>query len=315
MRFVVFEDRIAFYIEQLKPAEQRVARTLLAEREQVLVASAASLALKAKTSDATVVRTVRRLGYAGMDDLRHQLAAELGQSLTIADRLVRTLHKVGDETASAFNVTLDIHRDSIEQLRREITSDTFGKAVKLIRSARRIAIFGIGPSGAIVDYFATQLRRFGFDASCLSNTGLLFADDLHQLRPHTVLIVLAYTNVYREVSALLSEATRLKLKSVLLTDTLANKLRGKVDLVLPVARGRVDMLSMHTATLGLIEALLVGIASKKSKTTVQNLEALNILREQLVGRPIALPIKQDSARGREIVAANRREPAPRSGES
>ncbi|MFD2031456.1 hypothetical protein ACFSKM_16300 [Ancylobacter dichloromethanicus] len=60
----------------MSPAEQRVARVLLDAREEVLVASAASLAAKAETSDATVVRTVKSLGFEGMDELRRLLAAE-----------------------------------------------------------------------------------------------------------------------------------------------------------------------------------------------------------------------------------------------
>jgi DNA-binding MurR/RpiR family transcriptional regulator len=302
MTFANFEDRVAFHLDRMSPAEQRVARVLLEAREDVLVASAASLALKAETSDATVVRTVRTLGFSGMDELRRLLAAELKQSLTIAKRLTETLREVGDDIHAAFNVTLDIHRDAIEGLRREITSDIFRSAVELISSATRVAIFGIGPSSSIAGYFAKQLGRFGLEATCLTHTGLLFADDLRQLRSGDVLVVMAYTHVYRELAVLLGEANRLGVKKMLLTDSLGAKLRNQVDLVLPVARGRVDMLSMHTATLGLIEALLVGVAAKNPKATIQNLESLNALREQIVGESVDLAIGQGSAPGGESSA-------------
>jgi DNA-binding MurR/RpiR family transcriptional regulator len=138
-------------------------------------------------------------------------------------------------------------------------------------------------------YLALQLGRFGIDTICLSQTGLLFADDLRKLRKGDVLIALAYTHVYRELAVLLNEADRLALKKLLMTDSLASKLRQRVDLVLPVARGRADMLSMHTATLGLIEALLVGIAVKNSQGTIRSLKALNALREEVVGEAIDVP--------------------------
>ena len=75
-----------------------------------------------------------------------------------------------------------------------------------------------------------------------------------------------------------------------ITDALAAKLRDRVDLVLPVARGRAEMLSMHTATLGLIEALLVGVATKYPKETLACLRLLNAAREKVVGRPMDLSI-------------------------
>lgn len=288
MTFANFEERVAFYLAAMSPAERRVAKVLLEAREDVLVASAASLAIKANTSDATVVRTVQTLGLAGMDELRRTLAAELKQTLTIAKRLTKTLQEVGDDLHAAFNVTLDIQRDAIEALRREISPDLFRHAVTLISSARRVAIFGLGPSSSVADYFAQQLGRFGFDAICLTHTGALFADDLCRLRPGDVLIIMAYTRISRELTILLDEGHRLGIKSILLTDSLSGKLRNRVELVLPAARGRVDMLSMHTATLGLIEALLVGTAASHPKSAVRHLEALNALREQIVGEPVDL---------------------------
>ena len=289
MSFASFDDRVAFHLDKMSPAERRVARLMTEAREEVLVASAASLAEKAETSDATVVRPEKTLGSPAMDELRRQLADELKQSLNIASRLTETLRDVGDDLHAAFNRTLDIHRDAIEGLRRDISPQMFRTAVQAIAGAKRIAIFGIGPSSAVATYFAAQLGRFGIDAVCLAHTGLLFADDLRKLRKGDLLIAFAYTHVYRELAVLLNEADRHQLKKMLLTDSLASKLRRRVDLVLPVARGRADMLSMHTATIGLIETLLVGVAATNGQATIRSLEALNALRKDVVGESLDVP--------------------------
>src|SRR4051794_31463361 len=75
----------------LSAAEQAVVRFFEENREEVLVASAATLAAKIGTSDATVIRATRAIGYAGLDDLRRHLADELRLSLSPAARLTRTL--------------------------------------------------------------------------------------------------------------------------------------------------------------------------------------------------------------------------------
>jgi DNA-binding MurR/RpiR family transcriptional regulator len=290
MRFINFDDRVAFYLDAMSPAEQRVAKVLLEAREEALVASAASLAAKAKSSDATVVRTVKVLGFEGMNELRRLLASELKHSRSIAGRMTETLRVVGDDLHGAFSATLDIHQNAMETLRREITPKMFQTAVQLIGSAKRVVVFGIGPSSAIATYFGIQLSRFGIDARCLSHTGLLFADDLRQLRTGDVLVAMAYTHVYRELAVLLDECDRHRIKKLLLTDSLAAKLRRRVDMVLPVARGRADMLSMHTATIGLIEALLVGLAAKNPKATVRSLDMLNTLRKVIGSESLDVPI-------------------------
>jgi DNA-binding MurR/RpiR family transcriptional regulator len=283
-----FDERIASQLDQMSPAEQRVARVFQENREEVLFASAAALAAKASTSDATVVRTTKVLGFAGMVDLRRTLAAELKQSLSIVSRMSQTLQEVGDDLRAAFDLTLDIHVESIQSLRRDIATESFREAVSLIGNARRVVIFGIGPSSSMAAYFATQLGRFGIDTASLTRTGLLFADDLRTLRAGDVLVAMAYGRVYRELAVLLDEADRQGIRKLLLTDNLGPKLRRRVDLVLPVARGRADMLSMHTATLGLLEALLIGIATQRPEETVQSLEDLNRLRERIVGAPASL---------------------------
>lgn len=285
-----FEERVAERFGQMSPAEQRVVRFFQGNREEVLIASAAALASKAETSDATVVRATKALGFSGLEDLRRTLADELRSSLSPAERLTRTLGEVGSSLSAAFEMTLDLHLRSLESLRRSVTLEQFEKAVDGIAGAQRVVVFGIGPSSAIADYFVVQLCRFGLDATSLTNTGLLFADDLRKLRNGDLVIMLAYGRVYAELAALLDEIDRHGLRSFLITDTLAATLRHRVDLVLPVPRGHAEMLSMHTATLGFIEALLVGVATRRPDETLASLKELNEVREKLAGKPMTRPV-------------------------
>jgi len=287
-----FEDRVAERLDQMSPAEQRVVRFFQGNREEVLIASAAALASKAETSDATVVRATKALGFSGLGDLRRTLAGELRSSLSPAERLTRTLGQVGRSLSTAFEMTIDLNLRSLESLRRSVTLEQFGRAVDDIAGARRVVVFGIGPSSAIADYFVIQLGRFGLDVTSLTNTGLLFADDLRKLRKGDLIIILAYGRIYAELAALLDEIDRHGLRSFLITDTLAATLRRRVDLVLLVPRGHAEMLSMHTATLGFIEALLVGVATKRPDETLASLKELNEARVKLAGTPMTLPVSK-----------------------
>jgi hypothetical protein len=50
------------------------------------------------------------------------------------------------------------------------------------------------------------------------------------------------------------------------------------------------MFSMHTATVGLIEALLVGIAAERRSAVVAELSSLNRLRERAAGSRMDLQV-------------------------
>lgn len=290
-----FETRMNGKLECLSPAERRVARFFHENREEVLIASASSLAEKAGASDATVVRTAKALGYSGMDDMRRQIADELRQHLTPATRLMRTLGNTGDTPGSVLATTFDIHLNAIRNLREGLDTGLFQSVVERIVTARRIIVFGIGPSSALAEYFVIQLGRFGLMAQSLTHTGLLLADGLLNLRTDDLVIIMAYSRVYRELAALLEHARRLDVPTVLLTDSLGPALQSRVSVVIPVARGRVDAFSMHTATFAFLEALLVGVAAQRPAETLSSLMSLNDLRAIVTGEAVDLPIPSGAA--------------------
>jgi DNA-binding MurR/RpiR family transcriptional regulator len=296
-----FSERAASAFHRASATEKAVIRFFQDNREEVLVASAAALAVKIGTSDATVIRATQALGYSGLDELRRHLADELRMSLSPAARIVRTLGAVKSDVGSALGMMINIHVEALEGLRRDIGAAEFQATIDLLAKARRVVVFGLGPSSAIADYFAIQLGRFGVESASLTQTGLLLADGLHRLRRGDLIVMLAYSRVYRELATLLTQADRLGLAKILLTDTLSGVLGKKVDLILPVARGNADWFSTHTATLGLIEALLVGLAAKRPTETVASLKNLNMLRSELAGEKMELPVS-----GRRRVTKNSR---------
>lgn len=283
-----FADRVRDAGERLTPAERRVARYFAGHREDVLRASAAELASRTDTSDATVVRTAKALGYSGLGALRQALALELRQDLSPAGRVGRTLDSVGDDPDAAFAATLDLHTESIESLKRSVSPAQFRRAVDHVLGAGRIAVFGLGPSSAMAGYLAVQLGRFGLASTTLTASGLLLADQLLRLRPGDLLVVLAYGRVYPELRALFDRADALGLPRILLTDTLGSAIGGRADLVLDIPRGKADRISLHTATLAFIEALLVGIAARRPEETLASLRDLNRLRAEIAGPDLAL---------------------------
>src|SRR5579863_3665975 len=92
-----FADRVAARSGDLAPAERRVAELLLDLGPQATLLSAAALAQQLGTSDATVVRTAKSLGYGGLAELRRALASH-AVNPPLGERLRRTLDQApGDQ--------------------------------------------------------------------------------------------------------------------------------------------------------------------------------------------------------------------------
>lgn len=236
------------------------------------------------TSDATVVRSVQALGFAGLGDLKQALVASMGRPSTPADDMRRTLEDVGESTARAIEIVLDAHSEALEALRGAESCRRIAAAVAALHPAERIVVFGIGPSAALASYVALLLGRSGRRTKTLNATGLMLADHLLDLRADDAHLVLAYGRPYPEVLAVFDEARRLGSPVVLVTDAPGSRLGQDAAVVLAARRGRADRVALHGATLVGLEALVLGLAAANQKQAMRTLGRLNKLRTAVSGQ-------------------------------
>jgi DNA-binding MurR/RpiR family transcriptional regulator len=279
-----FGDRVGAALPGLSPAGRRVARFLNEHRPLALALSAVELASRTGTSDATVVRTVQALGYRGLPDLKRALAALLSERpATPAEAMRQTLSEAGEEPGRAIDLAIDTLREAVAALATGEARATLRAAVAALHPARRILVFGLGPSSALARYLATLLGRAGRQARALDSAGIALADQMLDLGPGDALLVLAYGRAYREVVAVFAEARRLALPLVLVTDSLDRALARHADVVVPARRGRARRVALHGATLVALEAIALGLAAADGERALASLDRLNDLRAAIAG--------------------------------
>lgn len=267
---------------RLNPSELRVVRYISNNRHHALHASAQELAAKAQTSNATVVRAAKSLGYDGLNAMRCALAEELERGVTPASRMARTVADIRGDLGKAFAETLAIHEAALSDLKTGLPIELYGDLVANILSANKVLVFGIGPSAPMATYFAMQLNRLGMKAASLSQSGTLLADELLQVERGDLVLMMAYGKIYPELQTTLDHALAMGAKTALVTDSLMDELGSKIDLLLKVPRGTANAFSMHSATLAFLETVVVGVAACAPEVAMQNLRVLNDLRADLV---------------------------------
>jgi DNA-binding MurR/RpiR family transcriptional regulator len=273
--------RVQARAESLTPALRRVAIFIDSHRLEVLTQPATQLAGSIGTSDATVIRAVKALGFDGLPELKRELAALIGRGRTAADNLSRTLAEPATGTDAAVDMVLGFHHETIEAMLTGDTRAQLGAAIELLKPAKSIGLFGIGPSALLVRYTALLLGRHGRRAVTLDSSGSLLADQLLTLRDASALLMLTYGRAYREAATTIAEAKRLKLPIIVISDSLDERLAKNVDLVVRVARGRPDRVALHGTTLICLEAIVFGLAASEGKSALATLERLNDLRRSI----------------------------------
>lgn len=270
-------------IAALPPTIARVVRFLQANHAVVIACSAAELAQRIGTSDASVVRAAQALGFSGLPALKRHLAAGLGQPPGPAEAMRATLNEVAAEVAQAVNFAIQAQREAVEALAETAAQDSLIAAIRALHPAQRILVFGIGPSAALARYVTTLLSRAGRQAQALDASGIALADQLLGLRAGDAILALAYGRAYREVAAVFEEARRIAVPIVLVTDSLDRSLARHADVVVPARRGRARRVALHGATLVALEAMVLGLAAADGGRALASLDRLNDLRAAIAG--------------------------------
>ncbi|HEX2263240.1 MAG TPA: MurR/RpiR family transcriptional regulator [Pseudonocardiaceae bacterium] len=275
-------DRIAAGLGGLAPAQRRVARFFTEHATQLGFFSAAEIAARLGTSDATVVRTAQTLGYRGLADLKRALLDDAPPpEPTPSARLGATLRHA-TAPRDVLEHVLDVHRAALNAARNSL-DERFPAAVALLAAAERIVLSGTGPSAAVAQYAAVLLGRVGRPATTITATGVSMADQAMGLRRGDALLLLAYTRLHTHAAVLIGLARRRRIPVLLVTDVLADV--DGADLVLSCPRGMPGEQSSHAVTLLLLEATAVALAATGPARATTALSELNRLRGELLGVP------------------------------
>jgi DNA-binding MurR/RpiR family transcriptional regulator len=269
---------------RLGSAGNRVVRFIDENRELTLASSAATLGDLTTTSDATVVRTIQALGFAGLSELKRAILDALGQESNPANDMRRTLDELQTRTGRALDSVVQAHLDGLTVIQSRACAAQIAAAVQALDAAERIAIFGIGPSASLAAYVSVLLGRCGRRSRTLNATGAMLADQLLDMQRGDALLILAYGRLYKEVAAVFGEAKALGLTTVLVTEATGTALAKLADVVIAIPRGRPGHVALHGATLVGLEALVLSLAAAKPEDALSSLDNLNHLRAVIDGR-------------------------------
>jgi DNA-binding MurR/RpiR family transcriptional regulator len=244
--------------------------------------SAAEIAEAVGTSDATVVRTAKSLGYDGMRQLRRALSDREAEP-DLTSRLEATISDFRTDK-DIVAATVERHLRALDTLLSQVTPELFDSAVNMLTSARRTWWCGTGPSAYIAGYASFLTRRLGRASGVLTHSGTDHADELLALGRGDVVVVLAYGRVHSYVRVLLRHAREVGATTILITDTLGSSLAAETDLRVDAGRGTPGVFASHATTMVLVETLVLAVAATKPKLAKDALDTLNDLRSQIAGR-------------------------------
>jgi len=153
------KDAVFERMDELSPAEKKVARSLLADYPSAGLTSAATLAQVAGTSTPTVLRLLARIGIGSYPDFQEQLRNEISQAVN--SPVARAQHRLGtDADGSFFSRAIGQRLELVERLRTSVPPSEFDAAVRVLATpARHVVTSGGYFSRYVARILAKQLDQ------------------------------------------------------------------------------------------------------------------------------------------------------------
>ncbi len=235
------------------------------------------------TSDATVVRTAKSLGFESFRELRRAVSVVADVPI---DQALRATIEVAGRPQDQLRSALDRQQQSLAAVSRSLSESQFATAVELMAGAPRIWWAGTGPSSHLAEYGAFFSRRLGRRSGAFTHAGTDHADELLSIEEGDVVVTLAYGRLHPHVRALLEHAAAVGASVVLVTDVVAVPEARAIRATLSAGRGMPGMFASHGVTVVLIEALVLAVAAESADRAERSVDKLNELRRSIAGRKL-----------------------------
>ena len=162
-------DRIRACLSALPPAEQRVAKLVLADARGFATLPVGELAARANVSKPTVVRVCRSVGYDGLADFKRKLAGSVNEGVPF-------VHRAVDDDDGAAEIVVKVIDNAVSAMlkyRNAAAGHAFERAIAALaaagREGRRIEFYGVGNSVSWPRTRSTSSSAWASTAAAISD--------------------------------------------------------------------------------------------------------------------------------------------------
>jgi DNA-binding MurR/RpiR family transcriptional regulator len=273
--------RIRSRYKSLGPSAQAIADYVLLEPSEVVKLSVTELAEACGVSQGSVINFCQTIGMSGFQQLKLSLAQEVVQpvqyiheDLSRDDDTTLVCRKIFHAGIQALGDTLSVLDPKQVQL-----------AVDILRSAKRIEIYGIGSSAPIAEDAHYRMLRIGLDVKVVTDSHIQ-AISASRTGPDVAILTISHSGATHETVTSTQLAKAAGAKTVVITNFARSPIQASAHVTLfTMAREtkfRTEAMTSRIAQLCVIDALIAALAladyDRATETLQQTFEVLSIKR-------------------------------------
>ena len=257
----------------LTKSERRIADYVLEDPKNILHQTISDLAAQTKSSEITISRFCKKIGYSGLQGLKIALAGEIFTP-------EKSIYQEVDPTDSYEDMAKKIFYKINEGLQDTLKLLDFSevkKAIDILDKAKRIDIYGFGTSAAICLDIENRFIRFGMPVHAFSDCHMQITS-ANFLTENDAVIAVSHTGSTIDLLESVKAANENNVPVIAITSYSHSPLAKISDVVLHgmgrEVNYRTESMSSRLVHLAIIDLLYTGLAIKKSDKFINNIEKM-----------------------------------------
>jgi DNA-binding MurR/RpiR family transcriptional regulator len=228
--------------EYMTPVEQRIANFILENPRKIINMPVKDIAANSNTSDAAIVRFAKRVGLAGIKELKVELAKEL--HTLEKEKISRVIDLEEDDHRDIFDKVFKNTIQALYNTEKIVSRDVMEEAAHHILEAHNTFIFGVGDSANVGHDIEQKLHRVNVNAFFTADKYLCLTR-LSNATESDVLFVITLSGKTAEVIEVVKKAKALGIKVVILTQNHASIAKRHSDLAVEITEEETNIQYMN----------------------------------------------------------------------
>ncbi|NPV80265.1 MAG: MurR/RpiR family transcriptional regulator [Firmicutes bacterium] len=257
----------------LRPAEKRVADELLGNPEGAVNLSITEVAKRGNTSETTVIRLMKLLGYKGFHEFKIALAKETPYTEMNIYEQIRPADKLEDVAFMFFQTTIRALSDTFSLLQ----VDELKRAIEAINKARRVYCYGVGASGHVAIEAQDKFLRIDVPAWAFTDSHSQVSSAA-MMTPEDVAIGISHSGRTRDTIEALALAKKASATTICLTSDHKSPITDVADICLVAVSGETLLKAGKTISwlsqLAMIDLLTLGVSTLRQEKVLRMLERM-----------------------------------------
>ena len=255
--------KLKFIMPTLSKSERVIAESLMDNQEMICNETLSEFGRRIGSSDATIIRFCKKMGFSGYSDLKKTIMRFLNENEAVVEENIEPTNSVLKNLEQVYKSNVQTLQDTML-----LASNDYEEAVDSIMLASKVNFFGAGDASVIAKLFEFKFKRCGIQCSAQADPVFQLIE-AQNMGKDDVAVVISYTGRSYNVLNATKVAKKNGAKIIAITKMSRSPLISLSDVNLFIATSDFtlgnEMVIRRTAEQMILDAIYVTMLVRKKE--------------------------------------------------